>query len=67
MGKYIGVIAGAVVALLGVVGLINWWGLFIVLLKATVPILLIFGGVIAVIAGTSEIKDELASKKEESK
>lgn len=67
MGKYMGVCIGAVVALLGVLGLIRWWALFIMVIKATVPAMLIFGGVIAVIAGISEIKDELASIKEEKK
>jgi len=67
MSKYMGVIVGAIVALLGVIGLLNWWLYFVVVLKATVPAMLIFGGVIAVIAGISEIKDEAASKKEENK
>lgn len=67
MGKYAGVIVGAIVALLGVIGLMNWWYEFVSVLKATVPAMLIFGGIIAVIAGISEIKDELASKKEDKK
>ncbi len=67
MGKYAGVVVGAIVALLGVIGLVSWWDLFVDLLKATVPAMLVFGGVIAVIAGMSEIKDELAAAKEEKK
>lgn len=65
MGKYLSVIIGAIVALLGVFGLIGWWGDFLLVLRGSVPAMLIFGGAIAVIAGVSEIKDELASKKEE--
>jgi len=67
MGKYLSVIIGAIVALLGVFGLIAWWGDLILVLKGSVPAMLIFGGVIAVIAGISEIKDDLASQKEENK
>ena len=67
MGKYLSVIIGAIVALLGLLGLINWWGDFILILKGSIPVMLIFGGIIAVIAGLSEIKDEAASKKEETK
>jgi hypothetical protein len=64
MGKYLSVIIGAIVALLGVLGLIGWWCDFLLVLRGSVPAMLIFGGVIAVIAGLSEIKDEIASKKE---
>ncbi|MBI4974405.1 MAG: hypothetical protein HZC19_01110 [Candidatus Omnitrophica bacterium] len=65
MGKYLSVIIGAVVSLLGLWGLIIWWGDFLLVLRGSIPAMLIFGGAIAVIAGLSEIKDELASKKEE--
>ncbi|MDP2913754.1 MAG: hypothetical protein Q8N91_07130, partial [Candidatus Omnitrophota bacterium] len=58
---------GGVVALVGLIGLISWWFDFIVLLKGCVPAMMIFGGLIAVIAGISEMKDEAASKKEEIK
>ena len=67
MGKYLSVIMGGIVALLGLLGLIRWWGAFALVLKGSVPAMLIFGGVIAVIAGLSELKDEMASKKEEKK
>ena len=67
MGKYLSVVIGAVVALVGLFGLIKWRGDFLIVLKGTVPAMLIFGGVIAAIAGLSEMKDELASKKEEKK
>lgn len=67
MGKYTGVIIGAIVALAGVIGLIRWSYAFIIILKGTIPAMMIFGGVIAVIAGLSEIKDEQAAIKEEKK
>ena len=67
MGKYAGLIIGAIVALLGFIGLVNWWGSFVELAKGSVPAMLIFAGAIAVIAALSEIKDESASKKEEKK
>lgn len=62
MGKYMSVIAGGVVALLGLIGVIAWWCDFAALLRGSVPVMLIFGGLIAVIAGVSEMKDEAASK-----
>ena len=65
MGKYAGLIVGAIVALLGFIGLVNWWDSFVELAKGSVPAMLIFAGAIAVIAALSEIKDESASKKEE--
>lgn len=63
MSKYLSVVIGSIVALLGVWGLINWWDDFLLLLRGSVPVMLVFAGIIAVIAGLSEIKDEKAPKK----
>jgi hypothetical protein len=63
MGKYMSIIIGAVVALLGVWGILGWWCDFLTVVKGSIPAMLIFGGTIAVIAGLSELKDEAASKK----
>ena len=67
MGKFLSIIIGGVVAALGLIGLLAWKHDLGVMLRGTVPAMLIFGGVIAVIAGVSELKDEAASKKEEKK
>ena len=62
MGKYMSIGVGAVVALLGVIGLFGWWSDFVTLVKGALPLMLICGGAIAVIAGLSELKDEEAAK-----
>jgi hypothetical protein len=67
MGKYISVIGGLIAILLGAAGLLRWLGQFISVLKASVPAILILGGLIAVAAGVSEIKDAARAKKEEEK
>ncbi len=67
MGKYVGVVVGAIVVAFGIISLIRWWPYCAALLKGTVPAALIFAGAVAVIAGLSEIKDESAMKKEDSK
>ena len=67
MGKYVSVIGGLVAILLGLIGLIRWWDLFVNVLLATVPSILILGGLIALAAGVSEVKDSLKTKKEETK
>lgn len=67
MGKYLGVIIGAIIVLLGIKGIWCWWGDFLTLLRGSIPAMFILGGAIAVIAGVSEIKDEISSKKEEKK
>jgi len=67
MGKYAGVVVGAVVLVLGIIGLLRFWSSFAILLKGSVPAMMIFAGAIAVIAGLSEIKDDQAAKKEEKK
>jgi hypothetical protein len=67
MGKYAGVVVGAIVALLGLAGILAWRHELVSIIKGTVPAMMVFGGVIAVIAGLSEIKDEAAAKKEDKK
>jgi len=67
MGKYSSIVIGAIVALLGLLGFIGWWDDFLLVLRGSIPVLLLFAGVIAIIAGWSEIKDEAASKKEAAK
>lgn len=64
MGKYLGIVIGSVVAILGIKGLCAWWCDFLTLVKGAIPVMLILGGAIAVIAGISEIKDELSAKKD---
>lgn len=67
MGKVLSIIIGALVAAAGVILVICWWYELLFVLRGAVPAILIFGGVIALIAGISELKDTLKSKKEEKK
>ncbi len=60
-------IGGVVAVVLGIVGLVNWWSLFVKGLQAAVPILLVLGGIVAVSSGVSDMKDKLAEKKEKVK
>jgi len=63
MGKYLGLIIGSLVTLLGIWGFIAWWGDFLLVLKGSIPAMLIFGGVIALVAALSEISDSKGLKK----
>ena len=65
MSKYLSVIGGLIAIVLGVVGLVNWWEEYIVgFLISGLVIILLFGGLLAVMAGIGEIKDSLEEKKE---
>lgn len=67
MSKYFSVIVGIVLIFIGIIGLVSWWEWFLHGIQAIGPAILILGGVIAVFAGASEIKDSAAQKKQESK
>ena len=67
MGKYITVLGGLISIILGIWGIITWWYSFVMLLKGSVPPILILGGLAALFAGVSEIKDCMQAKKEEKK
>ncbi|MFQ5952751.1 MAG: hypothetical protein ACE5JK_05025 [Candidatus Omnitrophota bacterium] len=62
MSKILSLLIGAVVAIVGLILLIAWWYEFLFLLRGCIPVTLILGGVIAVIAGLGELKDVLKTK-----
>ncbi len=49
---------------LGLLGLIFWWREFFILLKGSIPVLLLLGGALAVYVGLDEIKDKMREEKE---
>ena len=61
------IIGGIIAALIGILWIFAWGaGVDVVtVLVGTIPLMLIFGGIIAVAAGISSIKEEAAAKKEE--
>jgi len=56
-------IVGIVVVVLGVLGVVRWFPSFKIMLEGVVPALLICGGLLAVIAGVTSIKDAMEAKK----
>ncbi|MBM3294712.1 MAG: hypothetical protein FJY82_09330 [Candidatus Aminicenantes bacterium] len=63
MGKYLAIIGG-LVAIAGGIVLVAfvWWIPFVWLVKACIPPVLFFGGLIALIAGISSVKDAARTK-----
>jgi len=55
-------LAGGIIPLiLGIIGIIAWWGYFVKALMAALPIMFILGGALAAYLGIEEIKDKKAS------
>ena len=67
MGNITSVVGGGIAMILGLLGLILWWDSFLTILKGGIPILLLLGGIISLVAGINEIKESAKVKKEESK
>lgn len=56
-------LAGGIIALiLGIIGVIAWWGYFVKGLMAVLPIMFILGGALAAYLGIEEIKDKSTSE-----
>jgi hypothetical protein len=56
-------LAGGLGALiLGIIGIIAWWGEFVDLLMGSVPLILVLGGALAAYLGYEEIKDKKAAQ-----
>ena len=54
-------IGGAIAAALGLVGLVIWWGQFLMVLAGIIPAMLLLGGALAIYLGFDELKDTLKS------
>jgi hypothetical protein len=50
-------IGGAVAAALGLIGLVIWWGQFLMVLSGIIPAMLLLGGALAIYLGFDELKD----------
>ena len=57
-------IAGAVSAVLGLVGLMAWWQDFFIILKGGMPIVLLFGGILAIYVGFDDIQDKMREERQ---
>jgi hypothetical protein len=58
---------GLAALILGIIGIIIFWGYFIKLLAAGIPVLLIIGGALATYLGIEELKDRKSAEKFEEK
>lgn len=67
MVKYIVLVVGILLVILGIWGLVGWWSDFVVVFKGGAPIFAAFIGAIMAIAAIGEIRDAIARKKEEEK
>ena len=64
MGKYLAIVGGLIAMAGGIVLVIFvWWREFYELVFGCIPPLLFFGGLIAVVAGISSIKDAIRTRK----
>lgn len=63
----VSLIAGIVSVILGFIGLGFWRQDLVNVLKGTMPLLLVLGGLIAVYGGYTAIQDKIETKKEEEK
>jgi succinate-acetate transporter protein len=64
MGKFIAVVGGLVAMAAGIILVsLVWWREFYQLVFGFIPPILFFGGLIALIAGISSIKDAQRTKK----
>jgi hypothetical protein len=50
-------IGGAIAAALGLIGLVIWWGQFLMVLAGIVPAMLLLGGALAIYLGLDELRD----------
>jgi len=59
------ILGGIAAIILGMLGLIKWWLLFLKALAALVPFILLISGIFAVIIGISSVKERAEEEREE--
>ncbi len=55
-------IGGAIAVAIGIIGVLVWWKSFFAILAGFIPIMLVFGGGLAIYLGFDEIKDTWGKK-----
>ena len=60
-------LGGIVAVIIGVVGLIGWWVHFLAVLQGMIPIILVFGGALAIYLGIEDVKISASPKEKETK
>jgi hypothetical protein len=63
MGKFLAIVGGLIAMAGGVLLAVHWWLYFKGLVLGAIPPVLVFGGLIALIAGISSMKDAARTKK----
>jgi phosphate/sulfate permease len=58
-------IGGVIAAALGLIGIVIWWGQFLMVLAGTIPAMLLLGGALAIYLGFDELKDTWKKEKDE--
>jgi len=58
------ILGGIAAVILGILGLIKWWLLFLKALAALIPFILVVGGAFAVIIGISSVREKAEEKRE---
>ena len=58
------IVVGLVFIVLGLWGVVCWWTDFLMMMRGSMPVMIVFGGSLAVIAGITSIKDSLEAKNE---
>ena len=53
------VIVGICFIVVGLWGILGWWSSFVIVFKGLVPVMFACGGLLAVIAGATSIRDEM--------
>ena len=64
MSNVLGIIIGLLLVVVGLILLVCWWGMFVKMLMAVIPILLILIGAGALVYFISEIKSNVEIEKE---
>lgn len=64
MLNVLGICVGVILAVVGIILLVWWWGMFVKALMAIIPILLILIGAGALVYFISEIKSKMEVQKE---
>lgn len=59
----VALIVGIIVTIVGIVGIVFWFEHFVKVLQGSVPAMFVMGGLLAIVAGITTIRDEIEARK----
>ncbi|MCX7816946.1 MAG: hypothetical protein N2317_05505 [Syntrophales bacterium] len=57
------IVGGFIATVLGIIGMVIWWGDFITIIKGALPVMMILGGILAIYVGYDDLQEQIREER----